>query len=1269
MNMVAFRSAPEQSERFSIRRRLGAGGFGVVYEAIDLRYGSTVALKVLYQDDPDALLRFKQEFRVLADITHPNLVMLHELLYERNQWLLSMEFIEGVHFLDALAPGAWSTPTVRLQMDEAREDGGVERSAVPLLDERRLRAAFFHLIQGVRALHAANILHLDLKPSNVLVTPTDRVVILDFGLAKELSPRHPGDLARAREGIAGTPAYMAPERILREPEGEASDWYSVGVMLYEALTGQPPFQGSVMQVLHEKLFASPMPPSQLSNHIPGDLEDLCLSLLRRDPKARPSGEVIALRLCQPHGPVELSARRQDGASSQRELLGRDREMAALSEAFQESRRGRAVLVRIAGLSGMGKSALASAFLTTLHRREGACVLMGRCHDRESVPYKALDSLVDALTRYIERLSPDEARTLIPQDIHDLIRLFPVLETIAGDPQGAERAEEVSPVEARWRAFHALKEMLRRLATTRPLVLCIDDLQWGDVDSAQLLFELLSPPEAPPLLLLACYRSDEADRSAFVREFSRLLSRSKIPIVTRDVTVGPLPYERALALARERLRPVVDEAMAEAIARESEGNPFSIEELARYVETGGGIGEGAQSAVESGSLTLRRAIQERLRATAESSRRLLEIVAVAGRPLELNVAFDAAELGANALACFTPLRSGKLLRVCSVHESPGCEVLHERLRDALIAALRPEALVARHRRLASVLEASEHAEPEELAMHFHSAGERYKAARYAASAGDRASHALAFDHAAQLYAFALEWARGGPDDTLEARHSMEVRRAHALANAGRCHEGAELYLQCAAGAPRDEALDLRRRAIEQFFVGGHLDEGNRVLAPFLAEVGLRHPKTTASAALMALTGLIHVRRRGYGFRVRPAVAIAPELLTQIDVCSAVSIALTDVDPLRSFAFQLRSLRLALEAGEPSRIAHGLGTFAQLSLLQGTPATLKTGERLLAQAEQIARESGDAQLREAVAIYQASSLMIEGRWRAALERYDEIRRYLRSRRDSLAMYHNMAQVVAVIALDAMGNLDQLAERTAAWHREATAVGNLFAAISASIASAVTLIAADDEEGARARVRQGVASWTRGGMHVQHMYALRIEVYADLYEGRSAAARARVARAWNAIVRSQQLRVQPARIDMLFLRARTAIASAYTGVGQRAWLTREVERIARRLEREIRRDARPSAALLRAAVAQLRGRQDLALTYLETAIDAFDAAEMSLYAACARRRKGEMLGGEDGRAMVIVADAIMAQQGIRRPERWVEIFAPGLGAGVSDDGRGNA
>ena len=244
-------------------RRLGAGGMGVVYEVHDSVRDEVVALKTLLRTSAADLYRLKREFRSLADVAHPNLVCLYELFVEDERCFFTMELVRGVSFVD-YARGR----------DRARRS------------DDRLVHALRQLVDGVSALHRHGKLHRDIKPSNVLVTPEGRVVILDFGLIAELLPQHAGDVSYVS---GGTPAYMSPEEGSGATPSEASDWYGVGVTLYEALTGRIPFAGPSLDVLLRKRADDPPAPAQVVPDVPADLSAICMGLLRRDPEQRLSG--------------------------------------------------------------------------------------------------------------------------------------------------------------------------------------------------------------------------------------------------------------------------------------------------------------------------------------------------------------------------------------------------------------------------------------------------------------------------------------------------------------------------------------------------------------------------------------------------------------------------------------------------------------------------------------------------------------------------------------------------------------------------------------------------------------------------------------------------------------------------------------------------------------------------------------------------------------------------------------------------------------------
>jgi serine/threonine protein kinase len=261
---------PKLPDRFEIVGALGQGAYGLVLHAIDRQRHMPVALKLLRQAEVAGLATFKQEFYTLADLHHPNIIILYELFAADPPWFFTMELLEGAtHFQSYI-------------------------QAHP----EKLREALGQLALGVAALHAAGKLHRDLKSSNVLVTPAGRVVVTDFGLA---APVRAVD-GRGPSGLVGTVPYMAPEQGADRPVTPASDWYSVGVMLYEALTGRLPFErspGSMWDYLRLKLETDPPPPSEVVHGLPGDLNDLCVALLRREPTARPTGGEACRRLGVP----------------------------------------------------------------------------------------------------------------------------------------------------------------------------------------------------------------------------------------------------------------------------------------------------------------------------------------------------------------------------------------------------------------------------------------------------------------------------------------------------------------------------------------------------------------------------------------------------------------------------------------------------------------------------------------------------------------------------------------------------------------------------------------------------------------------------------------------------------------------------------------------------------------------------------------------------------------------------------------------------------
>lgn len=887
MKLSVETDAFEGTDRFTVQRCLGAGSFGTVYDVFDCERGASVALKLLRLADPAAIYRFKREFRALADLPHPNLAELYELMSEGARWFFTMELVDGVDFLSHVrgetSPPLRASGVIGSWGAEEAETVDVEPHApqadrASTLDRGRLRSSLLQLAEGLSALHGSGRVHRDIKPQNVLVTRDGRVVILDFGLVAELTPARVDQSTGLH--VVGTPAYMSPEQARGLPASEASeasDWYSVGVILYEALTGVPPFHGQAIELLARKQQEQPIPPRERAPGVPADLDLLCRQLLLREAKERPSGAEILQRLRGGESAHRFSIAPSSRPSQAVPFVGRKEQLAALHDAFIRTKDRRPVVVVVRGSSGMGKSTLVRHFLSELGEREATVVVLdGRCYERESMPYKALDSLIDALSQYLRRLPPHEAEALLPRDVLTLTRLFPVLRRVEVISRARRKEQEIpDSQELRRRAVAALRELLARLSDKVPLVLFIDDLQWGDPDSAGLLSAILGPPDPPPLLLIGCTRIRDLDapgKASFLPSDAPGMEDDPLSN-PEELFVEQFSPEEAEELARRLLLGGGQSAAEEAnaIALESRGNPLFLDELVRASLSERGSGQPAVP------LTLHDLVGGRISSLPDEARRLLEVVAVAGEPVERSVAFIAADLESRGGEAVTLLRASGFVRSSRTKGLDVLETSHDYVRETVVRGLAADAAKSHHLRLARALEGWGQADPESLAVHFHGAEEPETAAKYATRAARQAFEALAFDRAARLYSLALGLGTGGTET-----RTLRVALGDALANAGRGAEAADAYIAAVQGASALEGVELKRRAAEQLLRSGYVDRGLAAVQDVLQAVGMKLPGGPRGAPLSALLRMAWIRIRGIGFRERDALEVPAERLLRIDV---------------------------------------------------------------------------------------------------------------------------------------------------------------------------------------------------------------------------------------------------------------------------------------------------------------------------------------------------------------------------------------------------
>ncbi|HKU37954.1 MAG TPA: protein kinase, partial [Polyangiales bacterium] len=896
------RTLAENDARYELLRPLGTGGAGTVYLARDRETGEQCALKKLFRMDAKSVLRLKREFRFLADLNHPNIVKLYELGRASDAWFLTMEYLDGIEL-------------ERYVRAESEPEAANENGRLPHV---RVLAAFQQLASGVRALHGAGMLHRDLKPSNVMIEK-ERVVVLDFGLVRELDK----SAAKVTEegSIAGTPAYMAPEQALGQQLTAACDWYAFGVMLYQALSGELPFEGSPYEIIRNKLAHDPLPLEQLVADLPPGVSALCMRLLSRDPAARPNGDEILAALDPAHfrsdarfttaltGEVTQYTATQGGARLA-PLFGRANELAALWSALGATEDGSVVFAHVRGASGAGKSALIEHFLDEIEHPSGVqsdtLLLRSRCYEREAMPFKALDGVIDALVNHLSQLDDLHTGHMLPAEIGALAQLFPVL----GRLKAVQRLTSASKprgdaVQLRQRAELALRDLFGRISSHQPLVIWIDDLQWGDLDSAAILKRWLADPPRAQILFVLSYRAAEVATSSCLR---MLLEREDGAAATgareRSLDVAPLADADIRALCADRLgaRATGNDALLDHLARESQGSPFFAGQLATLAQAKLARGDGDALAVSVGML-----VTQTSALLPSAAQKILQVLAVAGRPLQPRLVLRAAGVTKEGRALVHGLRGLNLVRTRDVSGERLLEVYHDRVREHVCEALPAEHRRAVHAALLASLEFSGQADPDWLYNLALGAEQPELALRHGLVAAERASVTLAFARAAELYQACLQLMAPDAADSGE----LWRRLAETLAQLGRGGKAADAYLEAAQRAQGDQAVALMREATSHLLRSGRFEEGEALLGKVLAAMKLDVPESDGALLAALVWERTRLKLRGFRFKQKNEADVAPEQLERIDLFDSAASEIQSFDPLRAALLQSRAMRWALE----------------------------------------------------------------------------------------------------------------------------------------------------------------------------------------------------------------------------------------------------------------------------------------------------------------------------------------------------------------------
>ncbi|MFN2377704.1 MAG: serine/threonine-protein kinase PknK [Candidatus Binatia bacterium] len=1217
--------------RFELLERLGQGAHGTVHRARDLETGDIVALKHLGIVDAESVYRFKREFRLLADLTHPNLVSLHDLWIDGGDCVFTMELVEGPDLSTWIAgPTAAADP-----------------AAFP-----RVLPVIAQVVDGIGALHAAGIVHRDIKPTNVRVAQEAdggaRAVLLDLGLGLIASPddRDSGESSQ----FAGTFVYMSPEQVWGGRATPASDWYTLATVLFEAFAARLPFEGNAAAQAAAKRYRPALSLRDAAPGLPGAFADLIDAMLDPDPGRRPDQEHIAGvldLLGQARGRSRL---RTAAASSRRDsrwertgdqdpFVGRDEELARLDEAWSGSGPR---LVKVRGESGIGKTELLRRWLDATEAASDAMVLRGRCHPHEIVPRKGLDQVMDDLSRVLQSEN-GIGGDLDPAAASALVRLFPVLGRVASlAAAGARHTNADADVDYLLRTGASALATVMEAFAGRGVIVWIDDAQWGDADSARFVSSWLSSRSADILWILS-FRPEGEANSPLVVSLSDLASFRNS---TTTMDVSPLTASVSLELATLLLGQTGrhDDRAVSRLAEEAGGSPFFLGELARVAtdEPGG----------ERGATRLSEVILRRVAAAGTEAAQLLRVACVAGAPLAQSTLLEACGLGGSGVRVLGDLERRCLLRVLEGPEQRLVQAYHDRIAEEVQRALAPEEGRSVHLRLADALATEGQVDAERLVFHLSGAGQFRRAAPHAVVAADRAAESLAFHRAAELYRFALQHG----EETVDARR-LRIGLAESLANAGRGEDAAAAFEDAAdhitdAEVDDIDVLDLRRRAAEQQLRNGRIDAGIDGMRRVLKEFGERLPDRPLEAIPSFAWQRLRVALRGFHYEKRAFESASPRNIARMNAMWATSVSVSMVNPTLSAALQTRHLIAALSEGDTRRV----------SLVLANEATWRAslgGERFLARARQ-ALDDSRALAEEGGEPYPlAWSHMAEGmvgwhrgRFADGIAPLDRAAELYATRCRGAFFEVALTNVYRFSCLALAGRLDRLRLLVETGAREAEERGDLFA-LHACLAgeSVLAWLTTDEAAPLQSRIDDAIRHWPTDAFLTQHYHHLTAAVQLDLHRGDGEGGHRRIESQWGRLRRSGFLGFESAGLGLHFLRGRAAAAAlADAPPASRARLLATVERAARRLERSRLVFAAPCALVLRAAAAFHRSGPAAAGGILSRAAAGFDAAAMPLHAFSSRDQL-RLLGEEPAP----VSSEGVGSQRWQAPERLAFVLAP--------------
>jgi tetratricopeptide (TPR) repeat protein len=491
----------------------------------------------------------------------------------------------------------------------------------------------------------------------------------------------------------------------------------------------------------------------------------------------------------------------------------------------------------------------------------------------------------------------------------------------------------------------------------------------------------------------------------------------------------------------------------------------------------------------------------------------------------------------------------------------------------------------------------------------------------------------------------------------ARVQWQIELATSLENAGRPAEAADAYLDAATLTTGMARIEWQRKAAEQLLMGGHIDRGLAIIHTVLPAVGMRLARGPRTAVASMLLRRVELSLRGLDFDSREQSQISEEDLLRIDTCWAVSTGLMLVDTLRAASFHAGHLRMALDVGEPYRIARALALEASFSAAGGGESGIRRSNAFAARAGAAAERIRHPHLVALSLVTAGIAAFVVGEWAKATDLCERALTILREQCAGVVWELTLAQNFFLGSLMYRGQMRRAVQALPPLLEAARERGNLYFETEISTRMGLAWLAMDDPVACERHASEAIARWSDSGFHRQHYNYLIARLQVALYQGRAEDAWTLLNRHLPDVRRNLWLHVHFMRIEVAFVRARCALAMAALGhdvTRMRATAARD----ARLLEREHTQWSMPLSLLVRGALAYSTGEMASAVTHLTRAVEAFDRADMRLYAAAARRRLAAIASGDRAERLRRESDAYMSAEDIRNPASMTRLLAPALG-----------